>query len=309
MQTISDLGGKTIEILRTVGKSGKYEYSAFNPGMTRRADGSIYLTIRSSNYILRPNGIYLIKGGTDFRSKIFTAVLTNNYEVKDLQTVEYGDNDLRRGIEDVRTYLGKDGKLQHVGNVLEYWIPKARMCSFDIEGSTVVNLSIHDSPTDSKVEKNWTPVDGEGADFDFMYRPNVVMRGGKLIELGPIEKKHETLRGGTQLIPYGDRWICVMHKTLVETRGTERGRNSFTFIPEMIRSYFHYFVVVDKNGTITAVSSPFVFDSIGIEFASGIVDNGKEFLVTYGVNDAVAKLAVIPRDVVDGLIGSALQYR
>jgi hypothetical protein len=90
-------------------------------------------------------------------------------------------------------------------------------------------------------------------------------------------------RGGSQLVPHGDGWVCVIHEV-----AEDEGR----------RTYEHRFVWFDAELSITGWSSPFVFQSQRqVEFAAGLawLDAGR-LVVTFGVRDEEAWLAVVNHD-------------
>jgi tetratricopeptide (TPR) repeat protein/SAM-dependent methyltransferase len=130
-------------------------------------------------------------------------------------------------------------------------------------------------------EKNWMPVlDGGAARFLYSSDPAVVIdaKARTLTKSKPsIAADH--FRGGSQAIGFEGGLLMVIHE-VVFTFGT--------------RKYLHRFVHTDLNGVVRAVSQPFSFRHIGIEFAAGMAwhPDGKHIIISFGQNDSEAWLAL-----------------
>jgi hypothetical protein len=83
------------------------------------------------------------------------------------------------------------------------------------------------------------------------------------------------LRGGSQVIPHDDGWLCLTHEV--------------AWRPE--RVYLHRFVKFTKDFHVEAISDPFYFQHVGIEFCAGLARDAERLVASYGVNDASAHLA------------------
>jgi hypothetical protein len=71
------------------------------------------------------------------------------------------------------------------------------------------------------------------------------------------------------------------------------------------RRYLHRFVWTSADGERRRATAPFVFHHVGIEYAAGLcaTPDGRDLLVTYGVEDREAWLARIPvARVAEGLL-------
>ena len=99
-------------------------------------------------------------------------------------------------------------------------------------------------------------------------------------ELGCID-----LRGGSQVIPFGDGHMCLCHETFL-TR-SEQDRKDGT--------YRHRFIVWDKDWNIIKVSPKFSFLNAEIEFAVGMCEYGNDYLMTFGFQDNAAYLLRAPQ--------------
>jgi hypothetical protein len=90
-------------------------------------------------------------------------------------------------------------------------------------------------------------------------------------------------RGGSCVIPYGDVFICIVHKKY--KRDTLENKNSFYNF-----YYSHRLVVFGLNLEIITVSNEFTFESEDVEFCCGIGFRNQEVFLSYGINDNTAVL-------------------
>jgi len=128
-------------------------------------------------------------------------------------------------------------------------------------------------------EKNWMPIVGWPRHFIYLCDPTIRIAhdGEKTAELSrqPAPVCLKDLRGGSQVIPHDDGWLCLTHEV--------------AWRPE--RVYLHRFVKFTKDFHVEAISDPFYFQHVGIEFCAGLARDGERLVASYGVNDASAHLA------------------
>jgi predicted GH43/DUF377 family glycosyl hydrolase len=65
-----------------------------------------------------------------------------------------------------------------------------------------------------------------------------------------------------------------------------------------IRHYVHFFANYDQTGKLIKISKGFVFEHLGTEFAAGIVEQGDDFLISYGSKDVSSHIARIKKSTV-----------
>lgn len=92
----------------------------------------------------------------------------------------------------------------------------------------------------------------------------------------PREIKGTPLRGGSQLLRVGENaWLGIGH--------------SMQLIADR-KFYWHVWYTVDSSGKLLAKSQPMKLVPNGIEFAAGLAIDGDRVVVSFGVDDAEAKL-------------------
>jgi hypothetical protein len=77
------------------------------------------------------------------------------------------------------------------------------------------------------------------------------------------------------------------------------GRGHLFVIHEVDRTgtalrYLHRFLMLDENLSLSAASPPFTFTSDRVEFCAGMARRDDELVLSFGVSDAAAGLAVLP---------------
>jgi hypothetical protein len=154
----------------------------------------------------------------------------------------------------------------------------------ELDGDHVRSVAVLPGPDPDRHEKNWMPFVRDG-ELCFLYscQPTEVFRwgGGGLLE--PVSRRTAparaaTFRGGSQGLAVDDGVLFVVHEA-DEQAG--------------VRRYRHRFVLLDNDLAVSAISRPFRFFSTEIEFCAGLARRGGDLLMTFGVGDHTAMLAVI----------------
>ena len=146
----------------------------------------------------------------------------------------------------------------------------------------------------SYCEKNWMPV------LDRPYTYVKWTNATEVVEVNPIEKTCKTiilskeknlntrdLRGGSQVIPMGDKYLAIVHE--VNLFNSEAGRKNAV--------YTHRFVVWNKDFEIIEVSDSFSFMNAKIEFCCGMAEYKDKLLITFGLQDNAAYLLGMPKNI------------
>ena len=201
------------------------------------------------------------------------------------------------GLEDARI-VGWDGKIYLSGvrrDTTTNGQGRMELSEIVLKKSKVLEKSrvrIPAPPPDSSYcEKNWMPV--LDRPFHWVKWTNPT----ELVEFNPLSGRTETrllsdwrdigagdLRGGSQVIPFGDRYLALVHET--HLFNSEAGRKNAT--------YRHRFVLWDRNFNIVEVSDKFSFMDGQIEFCCGLAVLGEKLLITFGFQDNSAFVMSMP---------------
>lgn len=294
--TISDLGGEAHLIRRYAIPSNK-SWSAFNPSIVLSNEGEYWIAFRASNYIFSDTRISVkLTTGNRVRNKMFIVRLNDDWSfdeetLKEITVTNVRDN-IIRGLEDPRlfwdgtsycissTYLEKDNPIARIS--------KIRIKS--LEDPEVLSIEIYPSPN-NQVEKNWMPVQDTES---FIYDYCSVFTNGQVTQHS-VNKKYETFRGGTQVIPLGDGTsIGLIHEIYSVV---VRAVNPTTFSSTTnVRNYSHKFVRYNKDLKPIQCSEDFIFVKKGIEFASGIAPTKDGFVISLGRSDLASYVSTISKE-------------
>ena len=94
------------------------------------------------------------------------------------------------------------------------------------------------------------------------------------------------LRGGSQVISFGDHRIAITHE--VELFNSEVGRKDAL--------YKHRVVMWDKNWNIVKHTDDFTIMDAHVEFAIGMCEYRNDVLITFGFQDNAAYLLRLPTE-------------
>jgi tetratricopeptide (TPR) repeat protein len=276
-------------------------FTAMNPCVTNRPDGSLEVLLRTVNYTINDQGQYMIgpKGcwdapietenwllglGSDLQPLWGHAVRWDRPEPKFNMVI---------GLEDMRIFWA-NGERQFVACVREH--PESGMpqmvrgtlsCGLAPGADVTAWTSLSDG---SACEKNWAPVVSAFDGHAFMYRLDTVITDGRM-EKRPCHLAVENISGGSQYIPFFGGYLSVVHEAIAHP---SHGR----------RIYQHRFAYLDASLTLQSLSMPFVFHEVQIEFAAGLARDAEDNLViSFGERDAKAWLAVVDAGEVAGMLG------
>lgn len=164
---------------------------------------------------------------------------------------------------------------------------------FDVDGPLVVNDAALDDkdPATTKPPKNQG-----GTEVRMMPRMQLQLNSGRGSSAG-----YKGLRGGTQLVPIGDKLDAAM--------GGEVAGGGWVSLAHDMRHvngkkfYWHTLYLVDSTGELVGLSEPFKLEiGEGIEFAAGLAVDGDRAVISYGVNDMESRLGITSWDALLGLI-------
>jgi hypothetical protein len=165
---------------------------------------------------------------------------------------------------------------------------RMELCGMEVkEGSVVETSRIRIQPPNdpnSYCEKNWMPILDKPFHFIKWSNPTEVVEllddSGKTrtVSLSDQISLPRDIRGGSQIMPWGDCYIAITHE--VDLFKSEVGRKD--------ARYLHRFLVWNKDFQIIACSREFSIMGGQVEFAVGLCRYKNDILVSYGFQDNAA---------------------
>ena len=285
-------------------------------------NGKILVNLRNINYTLYHSEknkyehqwgpLVYIHPENDMRLRTWNYMceLDENMRIKSyhrIDTSKFPDKELWEfvGLEDCRI-VRWNGKLYVSGvrrDLDTIGTGRMELSEIEITDSYVKEISQFRIPTpvdkDSYCEKNWMPV------LDMPYHYVKWTNGTEIVKVDPETQTCEQvcikewkdlgcvdLRGGSQVIPFGDYRISLNHETFLYS--SEAGRKDGT--------YRHRFVVWDKDWNIVKVSKQFSFMGAKVEFAVGMCEYGDDFLITFGFQDNASYILRVSQQLIKEFI-------
>jgi len=224
-----------------------------------------------------------------------------------INTTDFPDQELWEfvGLEDCRI-VRWDNKLYLSGvrrDLDTKGTGRMEICEIQLVNNEVKQISQFRIPTpvdkNSYCEKNWMPI------TDLPYHYVKWTNGTEVVRIDPETQTCEQiclknwrdlncadLRGGSQLIPFGEYRMCIVHETFLYN--SEAGRKDGT--------YRHRFVIWDKDWNIVKISPQFSFMGAKIEFCCGLTPYQDDYLMTFGFQDNAAYLLRVSKETVKNFI-------
>jgi len=142
----------------------------------------------------------------------------------------------------------------------------------------------------SYCEKNWMPVIDMPYHFVKWTNPTELVKvnpetnTSKTVLLKEGVGEFQNLRGGSQVIPYGEDRICIIHEVDLWKNKLEQKDAKYT----------HRLVIWDKDWNIKHISEPFSFMGGEVEFCCGLAEYNNELLISFGFQDNAAFILKMP---------------
>lgn len=208
------------------------------------------------------------------------------------------------GLEDVRL-VEWNNKLYGIGvrrDLDTKGTGRMEMSELEISGSQVKEVSRYripgPAPDNEYCMKNCTPILDKPFHLLKWTNPTCIMKfdpnSGETIsyETSKYIPMYNDMRGGSQVIPYKNGYLTLIHDT--DLYNSEQGRKDAT--------YRHRFVVWNKDFQIQKVSPLFSFMNIKIEFCCGLAEYKNDFLITFGAQDNAGYILKVSKKVVEDFI-------
>ncbi len=280
----------------------KPAWPAFNPSIAADGEG-FRMIVRTANYQIE-RGVLHAEGvlhNVNYMVQLDAGLGVSAIEpiVDRAPRAELHDSQIS-GYEDCRL-IELDGRWYASATVCDMNPAERReiaLLSFD--GAEVTRAQPLPGPDPSRHEKNWMPFVHEG-ELHFLYScsPTLVLRcepqsGAMTPACESQASAAAGFRGGSQGVRVADGYLFVIHETVHE---------------EHALRYLHRFVLLDEGLRLAALTPRFTFTADRVEFCAGMAARGAELVLSFGVSDAAAGLAVLELEDVLGLLApaSALQ--
>jgi hypothetical protein len=174
-------------------------------------------------------------------------------------------------------------------------MPVARncVCYPDKKMTKVEKIDVIPGIDAGRAEKNWMTAYKKPEHFDYIYDANAIVVGDKVVHSLRDNSKLNALRGNAQLIPYDNgTYLGIMHQLKVK-RFDKVSQNTFGVMHYALKYYTHVVIRFDEYGSPIEMTDHFKFDGDGIEFASGFIEYGDEYVISYGRDDITSHIARI----------------
>lgn len=152
-------------------------------------------------------------------------------------------------------------------------------------------------PDETYCEKNWMPVLDKEYHWIKWTNPTELVRYHNSITKQVLLKNHQKadtldLRGGSQVIPYKNFYLAVIHESDVFMTATNKKD----------ANYYHRFILWDKNFNIIKITDRFKFMNGKIEFCCGICEYKNYLLITFGFQDNASFLLACKQEMIDKIL-------
>jgi hypothetical protein len=229
----------------------------------------------------------------------FAARVDSNWKLVEPQRVRPHPHPMWNHLEDLRLFLWQ-GRLHATAGS---WIPTRVEAGFqqvllELSDDASEIVGAKPQPKAARCEKNWMPcVDGDRLRLVYAVDPLVVLADGEQppVLAKPIE--YGMLHGGSQLVPWRDGWLALVHRQARDDEGHNHAWNTFWSPSPWF--YLHHFARFDAALTRVEISRPFFLHTPGVEFCSGLAWWQNNLVAAFGVVDKTAWLAEILPETVD----------
>lgn len=290
---------------------GEERYHPMNPSICRTKEG-YEVVLRSVNYTQVGAKVFNTNDPSGIiRTRNFLVSMDRQFHV--VSQAEILDDPFRyrqgtcgvEGLEDCRLFPFEGGWWFSctTADTSDYGTRQISLCQLGRgegeETLEVVGLTPLLGPDPARCEKNWLPFVVGGTlymlyscDPLVIYQPDPLT--GECNEALSCEVPIDAsrFRGSAAPIPFDGGYLFLVHETVVN--------------PDYHRVYYHRFVKLDPLFRMEAISQPFIFRHVGIEFSCGMAwdHTGRELVLGVGIEDREAYLCRVPAASVRSLLKS-----
>jgi FkbM family methyltransferase len=289
-------------------------YGLCNPSILINNDGKLLVNLRNTRYVLHHSEFYkkfqsawsgplqYLNPDNDITLTTYNFLCELNYDTLDITSVSKINTsklDVKPlwefiGLEDARL-VNWDDKLLMTGVRRDTTTNgEGRMEISEIISNIEVSRSRIDIPKSSEYlycEKNWMPI----LDMPYHYvkwaNPLEIIKvdpetnQSEIVISKPVsDKASMNLRGGSQVLSFGDYYIALVHETF------------FPYNPQNNKdaTYTHRILVWNKEWDLVSTSQSFNFMGGSIEFSCGMAIKGDDILISFGFQDNAAYILKLP---------------
>lgn len=244
--------------------------------------------VRMVNYRIKPDGSYDYDGTIRTRNFLLNPYepIESRREIQDLTKIPRTEFPVH-GFEDCRLFWWRKcwWAVATVRDTTEEGTCEQALLRLDGAGD-VCEMTILSRGMGH--QKNWKPVvEKDTVRWVYSTDPLEIFDTGSKRPL----KHAGRLLGSSQAIRLPHNWLWVDHEVSCNDQGRER-------------IYTHRFVLASEDLVkVEAVSDPFYFEELGIEFCAGLTVINDNVVLSYSVRDASSKLVTLPLSTVIELVG------
>ncbi len=263
----------------------------YNPSIAA-ADGGFRMVVRTANYRCGPHGYEFLEDDRTIRTINYLVSLDEGLALRDVAPITEGEIGIERhpthvlGFEDLRLF-------HHGGRWLAFANARdlnpegrAEMVCLELTKSEITSARRLAGPEPRRDEKNWMPFTGEDGSLRLVYSlgPTRILGlepgSGELAQVSErsAPPRAANLRGGSQGVPTADGTLFCAHEVLP---GQVYGR-----------SYVHRLALI-RDGALVALSPRLSIVGAELEYCAGLARRGSDLVLSFGVHDAAAGLAVV----------------
>jgi hypothetical protein len=275
------------------------DWPCCNPSIAADGDG-FRMVVRTVNFALEEDRYRLFDDDGAVRTLNYLVRLDGALEVVSTAPLTDRADGPPRGATDVLGYedcrlVRHGGRWHALATVVDRSVePRPRMALLSLDEARIERVALLSD--DGAVEKNWVPFAGDGdGPLRLLYSADPTVVVDCAPDAGTLTRPlpdgvawREGLRGGSQGVPVDDGHLFVVHETLPG--------------PVFGRRYVHRLALV-RGERLAALSRRFTFTGEPVEYCAGLAPLGCDrFVLSFGVWDRVAALAVVAADELLGLL-------
>jgi hypothetical protein len=289
-------------------------YGLCNASILINNDGKLLVNLRNTRYVLHHSEfskkfqsawsgpLQYLNPDNDITLTTYNFLCELNYDTLDITSVSKVDTS-KLDVKPLWEFIGlEDARLVNWGDKLlmtgvrrdTTTNGEGRMEISEIISNSEVSRNRIDIPKSSEYlycEKNWMPI----LDMPYHYvkwaNPLEIIKvdpetnQSEIVITRPLSNKvSANLRGGSQVLSFGDYYIALVHKTF------------FPYNPQNNKdaTYTHKILVWDKDWNLVNTSQSFNFMGGSIEFSCGMAIKGDDILISFGFQDNAAYILKLP---------------